>query len=187
MLSTADGAAHRSPSYFEPRPEHRQPHSGRPCSSSYERRAEYDVFPVGAVCEGGTYVSPDEGPGANSSHGALHGFDVSPHIDGVVLAPGKVAPSTEFGPLSGHHIRCRPPMPLQRWGGDSNNAARKEMTGAHSAGDIVACASAALDAGCDVVLVCNDFGAMDDLLARWTPPLQDQLQRRWRAIAPDSR
>jgi len=62
-----------------------------------------------------------------------------------------------------------------------------EMAGAHEAGDIVARADAALAAGCDVVLVCNDFGAMDDLLARWTPPLQDQLQRRWRAIAPDSR
>jgi beta-N-acetylhexosaminidase len=54
-----------------------------------------------------------------------------------------------------------------------------EMAGAHSAGDIVARAEAALDAGCDVVLVCNDFGAMDDLLARWTPPTQPALARRW--------
>jgi beta-N-acetylhexosaminidase len=54
-----------------------------------------------------------------------------------------------------------------------------EMAGAHSAGDIVARADAALDAGCDVVLVCNDFGAIDDLLARWAPPAQPALERRW--------
>src|SRR6185369_12622770 len=44
-----------------------------------------------------------------------------------------------------------------------------EMAGAHSAGDIVARAGAAIAAGCDVVLVCNDFSAIDDLLARWRP------------------
>src|SRR5689334_5493807 len=54
-----------------------------------------------------------------------------------------------------------------------------EMTGAHSAGDIVARAHAALDAGCDAVLVRNDFNAMDELLARWTPPSQPALARRW--------
>lgn len=54
-----------------------------------------------------------------------------------------------------------------------------EMAGAHSVGDIVARAEAAMTAGCDIVLVCNDFGAMDELLARWTPPGQPALARRW--------
>lgn len=54
-----------------------------------------------------------------------------------------------------------------------------EMAGAQAAGDIVERADAALRAGCDVVLVCNDFEAMDDLLARWTPPPQPCLARRW--------
>ena len=53
-----------------------------------------------------------------------------------------------------------------------------EMAGAHSAGDVVARADAAIDAGCDVVLLCNDFAAMDDLLARFAPPPQPHLARR---------
>ena len=54
-----------------------------------------------------------------------------------------------------------------------------EMAGAHSAGDIVARANASIAAGCDVVLVCNGFDAMDDLLARWQPPPQPALARRY--------
>lgn len=58
-----------------------------------------------------------------------------------------------------------------------------EMAGARSAGDIAARANAALVAGCDVVLVCNDFAAMDELLERWQPPASADLARRWQAMA----
>jgi beta-N-acetylhexosaminidase len=53
-----------------------------------------------------------------------------------------------------------------------------EMAGAHAAGDIVARADAAVAAGCDMVLACNDFAAMDDLLSRWNPAAQPDLARR---------
>ena len=43
------------------------------------------------------------------------------------------------------------------------------MAGAHGAGDIVARADAALAAGCDMVLVCNDLAAADVLLDRLRP------------------
>lgn len=59
-----------------------------------------------------------------------------------------------------------------------------EMAGAHAAGDIVARADAALDAGCDVALLCNGFDAMDDLLSRWRPPARAELGRRWHRMAP---
>ena len=58
-----------------------------------------------------------------------------------------------------------------------------EMAGAHSVGDIVARADSAIDAGCDAILVCNDFAAMDDVLARWSPPPQRDLERRWQRMA----
>ncbi|HEY4139130.1 MAG TPA: beta-N-acetylhexosaminidase [Casimicrobiaceae bacterium] len=53
-----------------------------------------------------------------------------------------------------------------------------EMAGARGAGDIVARADAAVAAGCDMVLACNDFAAMDDLLARWKPSVSPQLAAR---------
>jgi beta-N-acetylhexosaminidase len=52
------------------------------------------------------------------------------------------------------------------------------MAGALTAGDLVARADAALDAGCDMVLTCNEFADADDLLARWRPLPQPSLARR---------
>jgi len=57
------------------------------------------------------------------------------------------------------------------------------MAGAHTAGDIVARADAALAAGCDMVLTCNDTAAADDLLARWHPGPQPDLARRAQRMA----
>jgi len=57
-----------------------------------------------------------------------------------------------------------------------------EMAGAHAAGDIVARAEAAIAAGCDMVLACNDFAAMDELLSRWKPAAQPDLARRAAAM-----
>jgi beta-N-acetylhexosaminidase len=53
-----------------------------------------------------------------------------------------------------------------------------EMAGAHGAGDIVERAEAAVAAGCDMVLACNDHAAMDELLLRWKPVPQPDLARR---------
>jgi beta-N-acetylhexosaminidase len=52
------------------------------------------------------------------------------------------------------------------------------MAGAGFAGDVVARADAALTAGCDMVLVCNDAPAADMLLSRWRPAPNRDLVRR---------
>jgi beta-N-acetylhexosaminidase len=52
------------------------------------------------------------------------------------------------------------------------------MAGACLAGDIVARADAAVDAGCDMVLTCNEFDAADDLLTRWRPGPEPRLAER---------
>ena len=57
------------------------------------------------------------------------------------------------------------------------------MAGACTAGDLVSRAHAALAAGCDVALTCNEMQAADELLSRWRPALQPELARRWALVA----
>ncbi len=57
------------------------------------------------------------------------------------------------------------------------------MAGARSAGDMVQRADAALAAGCDVVLVCNDPEGADRLLSTWHPAPAPTLARRWERMA----
>ena len=52
------------------------------------------------------------------------------------------------------------------------------MAGAFTAGDIVARADAAMAAGCDMVLTCNEPAAADELLSRLRPPPQPRLADR---------
>ena len=52
------------------------------------------------------------------------------------------------------------------------------MAGAFTAGDIVARAEAAMAAGCDMVLTCNEPRDADELLSRWRPPPQSRLADR---------
>lgn len=57
------------------------------------------------------------------------------------------------------------------------------MEGACGAGNITARAHAALDAGCDIVLVCNRPDLADELLAEFIPPENPHLARRWQMVA----
>ncbi len=58
------------------------------------------------------------------------------------------------------------------------------MAAASVAGDITARATAALAAGCDMVLVCNRPDLADDVLARLKPPRNPQRARRIVALRP---
>lgn len=57
------------------------------------------------------------------------------------------------------------------------------LSGEGDAVDLVARADASVAAGCDMVLACNDFAAIDDLLARLRAPRNDALARRAAGMA----
>ena len=61
------------------------------------------------------------------------------------------------------------------------------MEGASVAGDIVARANAAWDAGCDMLLVCNAPDAVAELLARWSPAPDEIRSRRVARLYPLSK
>ncbi|WP_301100509.1 beta-N-acetylhexosaminidase [Propionivibrio sp.] len=60
------------------------------------------------------------------------------------------------------------------------------MAGASIAGDIVERASAAWDAGCDMLLVCNAPGAVDDVLERWQPAFDPLRSARIARLLPSA-
>jgi beta-N-acetylhexosaminidase len=57
------------------------------------------------------------------------------------------------------------------------------MAGAHGAGDMTQRAQAAVSAGCDVVLVCNDPEGAAQLLDQWKTTIADSLAARWQRMA----
>ena len=59
------------------------------------------------------------------------------------------------------------------------------MQGASVAGDIIDRVSAAWDAGCDMLLVCNAPDSVGDLLARWQPEFNAQGSARIGRLVPD--
>lgn len=61
------------------------------------------------------------------------------------------------------------------------------MEGASVAGDIVARANAAWDAGCDMLLVCNAPGAVGELLEKWPVTPDPVRSRRVLRLLPDDR
>lgn len=58
------------------------------------------------------------------------------------------------------------------------------MEGASVAGDIVARATAAYRAGCDMLLVCNSPDSVGELLARWAEPLDPVRSARIERLLP---
>jgi beta-N-acetylhexosaminidase len=56
------------------------------------------------------------------------------------------------------------------------------MAGAELPGGILARADAASTAGCDMLLVCNDAAAVDELLSRWRPKPSSELVQRAAAM-----
>ncbi len=61
------------------------------------------------------------------------------------------------------------------------------MEGATVVGDIVARADAALNAGCDMVLVCNRPDLTQDLLSRWQPEFSSRSSERILSLTPAAR
>jgi beta-N-acetylhexosaminidase len=57
------------------------------------------------------------------------------------------------------------------------------MAGARASGDIVERAEKAHDAGCDMVLVCNDAVSAAQLISTWRPTLRNDLARRCDRLA----
>ncbi len=58
------------------------------------------------------------------------------------------------------------------------------MEGASIAGDIAGRATAAWNAGCDMLLVCNSPSAVGELLAHWQPAPDPERRRRIEALLP---
>lgn len=61
------------------------------------------------------------------------------------------------------------------------------MEGATVVGDIVARANAAVNAGCDMVLVCNRPDLTNELLARWQPEFPAESAKRIEKLLPTAR